>query len=201
MELVTVVALLGLVLGFTFQGVVSMQRAAMGADQRVVNIGEARVLMATASKDLRTAVRLVAGTSPFEVADDTEVVFYANLDPVAGPKRVRIYLDGMTQLVEEVTPPDESSVPPEYTYTVGPTRIRFVGRYVANEPGQPIFAYYDVDGNALTGTPLSEEDRLKVRQVQITLSVRKSTSLQVKPTTLVNRVRLPNVDYTAVMEQ
>ena len=43
--------------------------------------------------------------------------------------------------------------------------------------------------------PLSAADRFAVDSVQIMLSIRKSTTLQVANTTLLNTVRLPNVDY------
>jgi hypothetical protein len=49
-------------------------------------------------------------------------------------------------------------------------------------------------GNALTG--LTSTEMLQVRSIGITLSIRKSTHLSVKPTTLVNRVGLPNVFYS-----
>ena len=43
--------------------------------------------------------------------------------------------------------------------------------------------------------PLSAANRLQVNAVGITLSVRQSTNFNVPYTTLINRVRLPNVDY------
>ena len=57
--------------------------------------------MAVSTKDMRTATRLQAGTSPFVLADKREVIFYANLNNNGtsgsvvdnGPRRVRIYVD------------------------------------------------------------------------------------------------------------
>ena len=43
--------------------------------------------------------------------------------------------------------------------------------------------------------PLSAANRLQVNAVGVTLSVRQSTNFHVPYTTLINRVRLPNVDY------
>jgi hypothetical protein len=200
-ESITVVLLLGLVLGVVYQGIGSLTRAIDGVDRRLQNLDEARVLMAVVSKDLRTATRLQAGTPAFAVAADREVVFYANLNNPAGggvadsgPRRVRIFVDAQDQLIEEVTRPDAGSVPPAYTYT-GPATRRFVGRYVANPAGRPIFRYLDANGNALGPTPLDADARLAVRAVRITLSIRRATSLPVAHTTLVNTVRLPNLDY------
>ena len=201
-EVVTVVIILGVVLMFVYQGINSAQQAIGGTEKRLANLDEARTLMAVSTKDVRTATRLQAGTSPFSLADKREIIFYANLNNDGssgsvvdnGPRRVRIFVDSTSQLIEEVVKPGAASVPPAYTYLGSPTR-RFVGRYVANAVNQPIFRYFDTNGVELTATPLSATDRLAVNSVQITLSIRRSTTFPISNTTLVNTVRLPNVDY------
>ena len=201
-EVIAVVVVLGIVLTMVYQGINSAGQALGGVEKRLANLDEARTLMAVATKDVRTATRLQAGTSPFALADTRELIFYANLNNNAtppsvvnsGPRRVRIYVDASTQLIEEVVKPAASSVPPNYTYNGTPTR-RFVGRYIANAASQPIFRYFDADGDELVPTPLSASHRLAVNSVQITLSIRRSTSFPIANTTLVNTVRLPNVDY------
>ena len=107
-------------------------------------------------------------------------------------------MDPNSELIEEVKKPDASSVPPAYTYNGAATR-RFVGRYVANTTSSPIFRYYDVNGSELTAAPLSATDRLAARSVRITLSIRRATTFPVANTTLVNTVRLPNVDYQQLL--
>jgi len=201
-ELVAVCTILGIVLAMVYQGINSAGQAIGGTEKRLANLDEARILMAVSTKDVRTATRLQAGTSPFTLADKREVIFYANLNNNgasasvvdSGPRRVRIYVDVNSQLIEEVVKPDASSVPPAYTYNGAPTR-RFVGRYVANKPSQPIFRFFDSSGTELTATPLSATDRLAINSVQITLAIRRSTTFPIADTTLVNTVRLPNVDY------
>lgn len=199
-ELSVTMLLLSVIMAVSYQSVASLSEAVAGTDRRVENLGEARHLMKVTSRDLRTATRLQAGTSAFVTADAKDVVFYANLNnPTSGPRRVRIYVDTQTRLIEEVTPPDASSVAPNYTYLVGPVTTRLVGKYVANAPSQPIFTYYDVNGTELTSVPLNAADLLAVRQVKIALSIRRSTVLNVGLTTLENRVRLPNLDYQTAL--
>jgi hypothetical protein len=201
-EVVAVCTILGIVLAMVYSGINSAGQAIGGTEKRLANLDEARILMAVSTKDVRTATRLQAGTSPFTLANKRELVFYANLNNNgaspsvvnSGPRRVRIFVDPTSQLIEEVVKPDASSLPPAYTYNGTPTR-RFVGRYVANAASQPIFRYFDVNGVELTATPLSATDRLAVNSVQITLAIRRSTSFPIANTTLVNTVRLPNVDY------
>lgn len=205
-ETLAVVMLLGIVLVVVYQGITSATTALGGTEKRLANLDEARTLMAVSTKDVRTATRLQAGTSPFLVADKRELTFYANLNNngtsgsvvTNGPRKVRIYVDATSQLIEEVTKPDAASVPPAYTYN-GTSTKRFVGRFVANAASQPIFRFYDTNGAELTTAPLSAADRLSVHSVQITLSIRRSTTFPIANTTLQNTVRLPNVDYQEML--
>ena len=201
-ELIAVCTILGIVLTLVYQGINSAGQAIGGTEKRLANLDEARILMAVTTKDVRTATRLQAGTSPFLLADKREVIFYANLNNNgasgsvvdSGPRRIRIYVDAGSQLIEEVIKPDASSVPPAYTYSGAPAR-RFVGRFVANQASEPIFRFFDSTGLELAAAPLSATDRLAISSVQITLAIRKSTTFPIADTTLVNTVRLPNVDY------
>jgi hypothetical protein len=193
-EIVATLMLLSIVLSVVYASIDSAQRSISGEEQRLVNLDEARTLMAVTTKDLRTATRLVAGTSPFVAGDDRDVTFYANLNnTTGGPRKIRIFVDENSILIVQAWAPDASSVPPNYTYS-GTPELRYVGRYVANTAAEPIFEYFDVDGNLLA-TPLTSAGLLAVHSVRVTLIVRKQTTLPVRSVTVVNQVRLPNVDY------
>jgi type II secretory pathway pseudopilin PulG len=195
-EMAVVMTILSLLMLSAAQVLFSTSDGTFGSDERNVNLNEGRLFMATVTKDLRTATRLSAGTSPFLLAADREAKFYANLDTTTGPQLVHLYVDVSTELIEQVTPPDAGSAP-NYTYVNGPTTTRYVARYVANSNLQPIFGYYDSNGVQLstTGGGLSASDLLAVHSVGVSLSVRHTTTLSVNATMLVNRVRLPNLDY------
>jgi type II secretory pathway pseudopilin PulG len=193
-ELMTTVALIGIVMSAVMVGTFSAQNAILGSDTRLQNLDQARTLMASLTKDVRTAVRLSAGTSPFTLADGNHAVFFANLSTSAAPKKVDLSIDSQSRLIEQVWTADTGSVAPNYTYT-GASTVRLVGRYVANTAAKPLFAYLDDNGNALANTPLNATDLLAVKAVQIQLIVKKSTATTLNPTTLVNRVRLANLDY------
>jgi hypothetical protein len=196
-EVAATLMLLTIVFGFVYKSIDTAQYAIAGETARLANLDEARTLMAVTTKDLRTATRLTAGTSPFVAAADNDITFYANLNnTTGGPRKIRIYVDSTSELIAQAWTPDASSVAPNYTYT-GAAVPRYVGRFVTNPSSQPIFTYYDSTGaQVLTnGLPLSSADRLKVYSVKVTLVVRKQTTLPLRPITLVNQVRLPNVDY------
>jgi type II secretory pathway pseudopilin PulG len=226
-EVVVVVSLLTVVLGFVLAGFVNIQNVAAGASLRMQNLDEARILMDAVSRDLRTAARLSATTSPFDVgasgmptvpapgfgstapyASAKEVWFFANLSlsgtaPNPCPDVVHLYVDTAVSppvLKEQVLPAAAGGTPPACTYS-GAYTTRLLGKYVANPASQPVFTYYydDAAGTPTAfptaSTPLSASDRLQVTMVGITMAIRQSTNFSVPYTTVVNRVRLPNVDY------
>jgi prepilin-type N-terminal cleavage/methylation domain-containing protein len=215
-EVMVVMTVLSIVMIFSLTSVASFERATTGQIRRLENLEEGRVLMAVATKDIRTAVRLSSTTSPFIRADDQEVQFYANLNlTTACPKIVWIYVDTNDRLLERVWDP-VSGMPPACTYPgspfgtppTGASRTRLVGRYVANTDTEPIFTFfYDnagtmtafchdtVDPCLVDATPLTATDSFLVSAVQVRLSIHKDTIETVGRTTLVNTVRLPNVFY------
>jgi hypothetical protein len=190
----TTLLLLGVVMGTVMTGTFSANNAVMGASLRLENLDQARTLMASLTKDVRTAVHLSAGTSPFIVADANHATFYANLSTTGAPKKVDLAIDSQSRLIEKVWTADASSSAPNYTYT-GAATVRLVGRYVANSAAKPLFTYLDDSSNTLSATPLSSTDLLAISAVQIQLVVKKTVATPLNPTTLINRVRLPNVDY------
>jgi hypothetical protein len=195
-EMAVVLTLLSLFMASAMQSLFTTSNGTYGSDERNMNLDEARLFMATATKDLRTAARLTAGTSPFLSAADRDAKFYGNLDTTTGPQLIHISVDASSVLIEQVTPPDAGSAP-TYTYNNGPTHTRYVARYIANTAAQPILVYYDNNGTKLStaGGSLSASDLLAVYSVGINLNVRHTTNLRVAPTMLVNRVSLPNLDY------
>jgi hypothetical protein len=198
LEVVCTMLLMGIVMGAVFAAMASTSKATEGTGARLRNLDEARVLMATTSKDVRTAVRLSAGTSPFVLAKANEAIFYANLDTTSAPKKVRIYVDAQHRLIEQVWSKDPASTAPNYTYNTTTPTLRLVGRYVANTSATPIFTYVDANDTPLGPTPLSATNLLAVKAVRLNLIVYRDSAFNGHATTLVNRVRLPNVDYNAV---
>jgi hypothetical protein len=75
-----------------------------------------------------------------------------------------------------------------------------VGRYVANPPSEPIFTYFYDNAGVSTAfspsvTPLSSSNAFLVTAIRVQLSIRKAITQPVGRTTLVNKVRLPNIYY------
>lgn len=176
-ELVVVISILGVVLTFVTQGLISMQNATVGQSYRLQNLDEARILMDTVSRDIRTATRLSATSSPFSIptsgagsvpapgfghsapyAGDTEVWFYSNLtlsstNPSPCPDVVHLYVDTSVNppVLKEQTISDANAgdTPPTCNYptTASSYTTRLVGKYVANPSTEPVFTYWYDDAN------------------------------------------------------
>jgi prepilin-type N-terminal cleavage/methylation domain-containing protein len=211
-EMVMTLMILSIVLAFVFASFGSLFWTTEKAEIRLQNLDEARTIINGITKGIRTATRWDPVSSPFGtgnpsdatapgLADTRELIFYANLDPAgppAGPRRIRIYVDSSLRLMQAITRPTTAcSAPFTCTYPGTPTLTRVLGYYVPSSG--TIFRFYDDSTTPaptqLTSTPLNAADLLKVGQIQITLTIKKPTGFNVPGTTVINQVRMPNVDY------
>lgn len=202
-ELLVAILVLGFVLSGLYQGLDNLQTTSSGAHERLVNLDEARVLIETLSKDVRTATRLTPTSPPLEYADYRRVIFYARLNTTGQPVQITISVDAEGRLVESIIDPT-CAVPLDpcpdgnYVYTSTPRR-RIVGRWLANTGA--IFTYYGLNDDGTVSTivpspasaPLTPIQLGNVRAVEIDLSIRRTPTSSAPPTRLVTRVRLPNV--------
>jgi hypothetical protein len=176
-EVILTVGLLAVVLTLAFDSFISYQNATSATAARLENLGEARVMMAALTKDLRTA-RTFSSLAP----SDVTFLGYLNVGATAPPNQLRLYVDGQGRLLEAVTPPDDPAANP-VTYT-GTPRTRVLGVGVV-APGS-LLSFRDAADAATT-------DPDEVTSVVITLSVDVPAAVDVPPTVLTSRVHLPNV--------
>ena len=200
-EMITVIAIMSIVLVAVYGLLASVQTADARNSERNVNVGEARLLIDDTSKDLRTAVRLTATTSPFVYAKTTDVEFTATVDSASAPVLVRMYVSATAQLVETVQQPDAGSCASTCTYTSSPpasaVASRFVAQYITNSASQPVFTYNDSTGTALSDptSGLASTDLLKIRSVTVNYFVQHTSVFSTAAANLTTLVYLPNLDY------
>jgi len=206
LEVIIATAILSIVVAFVMTGFSAFQSSEATDNIKLQNLDEARLLMDTVSKDLRTAAYVQSGSPAFTTADVTHVVFTANLLTTTDPNQVEIYIDttnpNTPYLVETIRTPDPGSCSTSCTYTGAAgssTTTRFVGKYVTNNSTNPLFTYYDSNGAKLIPpvgqTALSSSQLIQINSIKINLSVRKGTSRAIPATTLINTVTLPNLYY------
>jgi hypothetical protein len=202
-EVMMTVLLLGIVLAVVYGGIGSLSNAAEGSNVRLQNLDEGRVMMATTTKDIRTATQPSSGASAFVVAKPNELQFYANLDnPNAAASLVHLYIGSSTELVEEYTSATDATGAVTCTqqpcsYLTANKKTRFVGRYVVNDATHPLFTYFDVGGAVLSSgaSGLSATQLLQVRSVQVNLLVSKTHAYSASTTAMENTVGLPNIAF------
>ncbi|MGH2661712.1 MAG: PulJ/GspJ family protein [Actinomycetota bacterium] len=189
-ELTLAMGIFATVMTFTFTATMSAWRSNTGVDRRLRNLAEAREIVNNVAKGLRTAVPLSAEPA-FTEAEDFSAEFHANLNVTTGPRLISLFVDPSGRLVQSITEPDAGSGP-LWTYS-GTAQVRNLGEGVANPTGRPVFVYYDGTGAPLT-TPLSDTDLPRVEAVGIRLEIQ-TGSTPGEPTTVLDRVRLPNIIY------
>jgi hypothetical protein len=217
-EMVTTVAILGVVMAVVTAGVIAFTRLSGGAEQRMRNLEEARTIMAVVARDLRTATpATVSGvrTAAFVTTLPTEAVFYANqrfsspgsptdttLPVSAPPVRVRLRLEAdpgntaRSRLIEEVTQPSGSGN--NITWPSANMRSRVIGTDILNTAttGNALFCYDDA---AAAASPPTESTfcstttpaAAAIANVRVRLQVQRSSTQGV--TVLTGSVWLPNV--------
>jgi type II secretory pathway pseudopilin PulG len=166
------------------------------------------------------------GGNPAPYVGKSELWFYANItlanqtQASPCPDIVHLFVDSTVnppvlkeQTISDANPTTDA--PPNCRYGgatapyTGTWNTRLVGKYIVNGTSScitpdPVFVYWYDDG---TGTPvyyptpvasLLPTETLQVNAVGITFAVRQSTNYKVPCATLVNRVRLANVDYNPI---
>jgi prepilin-type N-terminal cleavage/methylation domain-containing protein len=191
-ELLVAISVLAVVLTMLYGAFESLGGTVEGATDRIVNLDEARLLMDTMTKDLRTAVSLSATIPAFASADDRSVTFYGNLNSTE-PRKIEIFVDANNRLVERVTLPTGTAPYTAASFT-DPPIVRVVGSYISGTA--PIFKYIKTDGTEWTAsqTPLTAtSDLSSIGAVEVTIAIQKTSRQFTTPTTLTDRVRLPNI--------
>ena len=194
-ETMIAMMLLSVVMAAAFSVVAVMQRGAMTTTNRFTAEGEAQTISDRISKDIRSAVTASATGAAFASADVNDVTFFANLADPNGPTKLHAYLTllGGTNVYlfhEDATAPNTGGSPGNYTYPAT-SSTRIDGKYL--DTSQPIFSYFDSDGNPIA-TPITTTANLRsIDEVGINVRVRVTPTA---PTVVISTlVHVRNVDY------
>jgi Tfp pilus assembly protein PilW len=199
-EMVVVVALLSLVLGFVLQAFSSVQLAESRNELRQQTIDNAQVGMAVTTKDLRaTAWDGSALATRFVSATGTAATFYASLNTTTNSNGcadlVTVALNTATGVMTEAVtvPTADAQVPTQCDYAAAPTSTRQLATGVQNSG--LLFQYF---GNPLNGSPalnsqasptVAATDLGTITSATITMVVAAPTNSQVGPTSVTEHVR------------
>lgn len=98
---------------------------------------EANIAIQAITREIRNAKPAATGAYPIELAEDFEIIFYANIDNDPIPEKIRYFLSD-SSLQRGVIKATGS--PPTYTST---EQITLVIPNITNNSQSPIFTYYN----------------------------------------------------------
>lgn len=162
------------IVGMMITGLLAFERLLSDSQNFILissqSFTEANVGVEAMVKELRNAKYADNGAYPLELADDQEIIFYANVDDELDAERVRYFLED-NELKKGVIKATGDT--PEYLEEN--EDITLVIAYVQNQ-SNPIFYYYNGDWPGDTvNNPLPSPTRLvetKLMQVVLTINPR-----------------------------
>ncbi len=125
-------------------------------------INEARRGVETMIKELREALPSDTGSYPIELADDQELIFYADFDRDDAVEKVRYWLDG-TDFKKNII--EASGTPLSYS---GNGETEVLSRFVRNNTNT-IFIYYNSD--YVTSTAPADPSNVKLIHINLKINV------------------------------
>jgi len=184
----------------TFFTTVSMQTMhAVGTRQ---STADASNIMNVVSTSIRAAVRNPTAASPNPdpaivagTRTSITVITYTDAGPSFElPQRLRYSVDSAGRMTEEAWRATEVGGYAVFpALTAAPASKRVLGNVVVNTAAEPLFRYFDANGNQLgVGGTLNATERAAVTSVRFFVKVRSDTSKEV--VVLDNTVGMPNMD-------
>lgn len=131
----------------------------LGSMRSFQSVSGATQSISEAAREIRTARRGEDGSFVFELAQDQEIIFYADTNADGDTEKIRYFVEnGMFK--KSVT--QASGTPTQYLPEN--ETIRTITEYLRNGT-EPIFTYYSVDNNILP-TP-ADLDRIKMIKIYV----------------------------------
>lgn len=160
-EMLTVVAIIGIVTGALTYAIVNVYRNNAYIFESTASVENARRGLSFSLEHIREASYADDGNYPLGSIASTSITFYSDIDEDGGVERVRIYALNNT-LYRETT--NASGNPPSYTGQTPATST--IASFLRNGPTEDIFVYYDDTGTAL---PAISANLGEVRSVAVTI--------------------------------
>lgn len=133
-------------------------------------------------EDIRGLKQSDAGAYPIESADNFDFVFFANIDGDSATERVHYFLENGLIRRGVANP---GGTPP--SYPAGDETVNTIAEFVANDPEQPVFSYFNTDYPAdQTNNPLATP----VSPVADTRLVKVDMYVNIDPFRAPNNIRL-----------
>lgn len=128
--------------------------------QNYLNVEDANNIMANLAKEIRDARQSELGTYLLDTADDSQIVFFSDIDYDDVTEKVRYTLTG-NALVKGVTKPEGSPI----TYPSSSEIVTTLTTNIRNG-ANPVFYYYNSDWPSdVVNNPLAPADRISQTRI------------------------------------
>lgn len=161
MEMLTVVAIIGIVTGALTYAIVNVYRNNAYIFESTAAVENARRGLSLSLEHIREASYADDGNYPLGSIASTSITFYSDIDEDGGVERVRIY--ALNNTLYRVTT-NAGGNPPSYTGQTPATST--IASFLRNGPTEDIFTYYDDTGAVLPAISANLGD---VRSVAVTI--------------------------------
>lgn len=157
--------------------------------EQSISIQEAHRGVSTMVKEIREMQIADDGAYPIVSAEDSELIFYSDMDKDSDVERVRYFLDG-TEFKRGVIEPRSNPI----EYVAGDEVVNILSQYVRNS-ATPVFIYYngdwpaDVVNNPLT-TPAPVAD---IRFINVNLRVNVRENVAPSDFMLMSNIQIRNL--------
>jgi len=135
---------------------------------------EASRVLRTLEKELRQISQASEDFEAIELADQNQLVFYADIDNDEKPEKISYSLDGQ-RIIKAVTRTSNEAAPWEFEGAVTNENLT---TYSVNSLQVPVFTYYSAMDETLSQLPLDSTDRQSVKIIRIDIRVKISDSAQ-----------------------
>ncbi len=148
---------------------------------------DARRLLKSIVRELRSASPSSLGSYPVSVAGTSTISFFVNIDDDALKEQVRYFLQG-TELKRGVIKPSGTPL----TYDPSNEEVVILVRDMNNGP-DPIFEYFDSNYNGESAPLLQPVQITQIRLVRITVKIEKDPNRSLGPVIATSQVFLRNL--------
>ncbi|WP_165492260.1 type II secretion system protein [Egibacter rhizosphaerae] len=196
-ELLVTIVVTGVVLASLTGAVLTVTRSTASTDQREEDRGVAMIAIGQATQALRTAHEPAGVEGPFLHADAERVTFYGNIGGDVGDPPARVTIESVETdeghaLEMTTVPGDPSGGSLAFDEDDASTR-RLVGRLT--NPDDLFVLHPDATSDApFTPAPDDPNSLRAIRAISVEVAVGGAEHLDVAPTRVTNRVRLPNLE-------
>lgn len=166
-ELMVVMSLL-MIAGIAITNLfMSTQKSFNHTDARIKARKEASLVLRTIERELRQTSQSSDDFEAIALANNSQLIFYADIDNDEKPEKINYQLQGST-ISKQVIQTSNEAAPWEFN---GAQSQQTLTQYIKSDDITPLFTYFSDVDQQLNQLPLNMTDRDSVKIIQVSISI------------------------------